>query len=332
MQIRANLVTQKRDTISFSIGILLSEIKIPEYQRGIVWTDEQQQSFIASCILEGDPIPYMTLLYKKPLIGMGKSSLGVYPQYCYLVDGLQRYNALKRFITGSLSIVYKGQTIFYNNIPNQEDILRHAISFLYIEGTDEDGIRWIDNEQKRVAHTAGDYLYRHKVDRGICKIVVEVFQQCRDTLLKYLDKDTCHGNYIILRDEDFYPILAAIIASKYSGWNKKEIPSCWPNREGVLWLDREDIKRIKYSLDTVKDVSQKINRISTKYTPQTLHEYILIESQAPVTKVINTCRAIIVSNSSAKKGSICGCTAKYTNTFSNKPCCGNHSRSTAKFE
>lgn len=324
--ITISLENKKKNSVQFTVTEICEDVKIPNYQRNSVWTLEQSRTFIHDVLFRGASIPRMMLLCPKRTPGCDPK-----PENCFLLDGLQRRLALSDFLEGKMSIQYEGREITKNNISNLKKLQGYKIICDYIDGKDREGVMWIDNEQKRVSHTPGDYIYRHRHYSGIAKMTHDVFEACKIRLNQYLDRNTLYGNYIIDRNEDFYPFLALIIArEKGANVGKRDIPTCWPDRENTLWLDRLDITSIHYDNLLVNTLIGKINSIQEKYTIQSLVDIILTEasSKSVQTRPCSTCRAIIKTGQ--RKGVECGKPTRYTGPHGRK-CCGNHQGKTTEF-
>lgn len=69
----------------------------PEYQRGVVWTPDQQMKLIDS-VMRGYQLPVIYLHYKKQVVaGMTQESFEI-------IDGQQRINALYGFVEGAFKL------------------------------------------------------------------------------------------------------------------------------------------------------------------------------------------------------------------------------------
>lgn len=306
----------------------LIKIKIPQYQREIVYTIDQMKSFITNCIFKGVRIPHFTILMVKE--NNNKSQ--------YLIDGLQRVTAIIKFMNNEFSVNIDGKDIYYSDLSSKDksEIENYNVQVEKIKGTHMDGIKWIDNEQKRVSHTAGSYLYRHRLDSDICRMTHSVVTSTIDILKKYLDVSTMYGNYVINRDTDFYPYIAAIIAHIVLGTSVKELPTCYPDGDNKLYLEREDIKSILYDVSMVNSIIQNINSINGPYSLQILPSIVnhinkdnnLLVTESTTQPVITYCRAKLKTSKLNK--TICGNKATYTNGTNS--CCGKHRGPNTEFQ
>lgn len=338
-----NLINiSKSDNIQsrkFTINKLINSIKIPDYQRRPIWNNEQCNSFLISLLLKNNLIDRFVLLYnpsnstKSNIINKfsRKTPKDKASNY-YIIDGLQRRYAIHKFVKEGFEILYDNNKIIYNNLLDKTKklILDIELNFVIIDGNHNDGIKWIDNEQRRISHTAGEYIYRHRIHNNVAKMTYEIVDKTYDILNKYLDKSALYGDYIVHDDrpEDFYPFIANIVAHMSdANISPKHKITCWPNSEGILWLEQDNILNIKYNNTLVNNIINKINNISNKYTIQTLYIHI----SSPTKSTITTCKAIVQSRKN--KGSICGCVCKTPNIHEiyKLPYCGKHNKDTVKF-
>lgn len=321
MKIKPKLLSKDITCCTFSVKDLIHTISIPDYQRNIVWTRDQRESFVRDCVFSGSPIPPMMLLCVR-----GKDGNKIKPKDCYLIDGLQRRHALLEFVSDVLSVLYEGVVVKFSTLTEKyrNKVLEHQIVFNYIKGTHADGNKWLDNEQKRVSHTSGDYIYRHRFDRDIARMAYDIVNSTYSILNQFLDSSACYGNYVIQRVEDYYPFIVSVIALKLDLINdKSDMPTCWPDRQGVLWLDRDEIMKVKYDPVLVNDLISQITEMKKKYTLQILPT-ILTQSKKHTSSY---CQAFLKG-----KNKKCGFKAKYTNKYHNAPCCGFHTKEHIRFE
>lgn len=90
----------------------------PDFQRGHVWTEAQQQAYIEFCLRGGQSA--RTLYFNHP--GWMKSFQGEY----VLVDGLQRLTAVLRFLENKLSI-FSGMR--YGDFEDKLDVVDDTFTF-----------------------------------------------------------------------------------------------------------------------------------------------------------------------------------------------------------
>lgn len=324
---KIKLVKEQTNYTSFSIRELLQEIRHPTYQRAEVWTQEQQDSFIVSCLFGGHIIPAITVLCEDD---------GIQAENCFLLDGMQRYYALKHFIEDDREIWIDSQKIRFSQCTDRDRnaIYGHNIHANRIKGNDSVGITWIDNEQKRVSHTPGDYIFRHKGDRDIARMTHEIIQATKEHMISLLDRDACHGDYAYHREQDLYPIIALSLAILIANCDRRILPSCWPNRDGVLWLDRQEIASIKYDENIVAQFIARIKSINNKFSLQILIDIIAPKPQQIGRKekppAFTYCRAILKSGE--RSGQICGNKVKELNEYTKQWCCGVHRSKNIKFQ
>jgi len=74
----------------------------PDFQRGHVWSDEQQSKFIEYIVKGGDTSN--TLLWNHPAFQREIAPHADLPQELLLVDGKQRLNAVRRFMADEVPI------------------------------------------------------------------------------------------------------------------------------------------------------------------------------------------------------------------------------------
>lgn len=76
----------------------------PDFQRGHVWTEEQQIRFIESLIRNNLPSSALLLQFNAPHFDEFTTYLGKLPKELQCVDGLQRITAIRSFLSGKLEI------------------------------------------------------------------------------------------------------------------------------------------------------------------------------------------------------------------------------------
>lgn len=79
---------------------------VPDFQRGHVWTQEQQIAFVEFKLSGGQSGD--AILFNFPYMRKADTQPGVYKDYV-LVDGLQRLTAVNRFLAGTIPVF--GKTI-----------------------------------------------------------------------------------------------------------------------------------------------------------------------------------------------------------------------------
>jgi hypothetical protein len=89
------LVQKYRDGLDEDIN----ELYIPDYQRAMIWSDDNQSKFIESIFL-GLPIPYIFVADLRPKEEEGEEDLG----RLEIVDGTQRIRTLDRFLQNDLRL------------------------------------------------------------------------------------------------------------------------------------------------------------------------------------------------------------------------------------
>ncbi|MFL1706674.1 DUF262 domain-containing protein [Campylobacter sp. MOP7] len=103
VRIHENSIPFISDLLSLGCGYDYEELVIPDYQRGLVWSDTQKENLIKS-ILCGVPVgtfvfarqAYDHKTWKK----LEKRTYGI-------VDGQQRYNAIKDFVSDKFRVCGK---------------------------------------------------------------------------------------------------------------------------------------------------------------------------------------------------------------------------------
>lgn len=117
----------------------------PDFQRGHIWTEKQQSSFIEYCLKGGSY--QRDILLNHP--GWGDNFLGE----CVLVDGLQRLTAIIKFIDNDLE-VFNGVRLLDFDKPRE--ILSQQSIFVCINKlkTRKDVLKWyIDLNTGGVVHS-----------------------------------------------------------------------------------------------------------------------------------------------------------------------------------
>lgn len=285
------------------------------------------RSFINNCIFKGTRIPHFTILLVKK--NNHKNS--------YLIDGLQRVTAIIKFMNNEFSVNIDEKNIYYSNLNDKErsEIENYHVQVEKIKGTHIDGINWIDNEQKRVSHTSGSYLYRHRLDSDICRMTHSVVTSTIHILKKkYLDTSTMYGNYVISRDTDFYLYICDIIAHICISTSVKDLPTCYPDGDNKLYLERDDIKSILYDVNMVNSIIMNINSIKTPYSLQILPSLVNYSKYDKIISIDNNVASILYCKAKLKTSklnkTICGNKATYMNGI--YPCCGRHRATNAEFQ
>lgn len=84
-------------------------LTIPDYQRPIVWTEEQQGRFVAHCICDGTSPPIVVQEWPAEA-----AVNGVIPPD-ELIDGLQRLTAYRRWLAGEIPALFEDGTKIYRS-------------------------------------------------------------------------------------------------------------------------------------------------------------------------------------------------------------------------
>lgn len=93
----------------------------PYFQRNLVWRDVHKKDFIDTILL-GLPFPQI-------FIAQGDIDVETLTSRSVIVDGQQRVNAIKEFVSGDL--VVNGKT--FDQLPNKEEFLRYQVPVIDLE-------------------------------------------------------------------------------------------------------------------------------------------------------------------------------------------------------
>jgi len=123
----------------------IDEMLNPEFQRGHVWTEDQQISYVEHVLKEGKTGKDIYFNCK----GWDKKNDRAEPKYC--VDGLQRITAARRFMNNEISIFggqWKAEDLQY--IPQHASFVICDMDFQ----TEEDVLQWyLDINSTGLEHT-----------------------------------------------------------------------------------------------------------------------------------------------------------------------------------
>lgn len=75
---------------------------IPDFQRGHVWTNEQQAHYIENCMRGVVPVSGLFIQFNSPSWGDIDKADSDLPPGLQCVDGLQRYTAITEFVKGNV--------------------------------------------------------------------------------------------------------------------------------------------------------------------------------------------------------------------------------------
>lgn len=147
----------------------------PDYQRGPVWTPEQQERFIGHC-LSGGLVPniyvqrYESGRHAPPEYRMRDRWLNL---PCEVIDGQQRLRAIVAFMKGDIGaqVFHDGQwhTYFYSQMNEVERRRRYlSSSIVYMDLSRPDRIRFYLRLNSGIAHTEAelDRVRRMLVEEG----------------------------------------------------------------------------------------------------------------------------------------------------------------------
>lgn len=93
----------------------------PYFQRNLVWREVHKKDFIDTILL-GLPFPQI-------FIAQGDIDVETLTSRSVIVDGQQRVNAIKEFVSGELEV--NGKT--FNQLENKEDFLRYQVPVIDLE-------------------------------------------------------------------------------------------------------------------------------------------------------------------------------------------------------
>ncbi|WP_157969012.1 DUF262 domain-containing protein [Tropicimonas sp. IMCC34011] len=93
----------------------------PYFQRNLVWRDVHKKDFIDTILL-GLPFPQI-------FIAQGDIDVETLTSRSVIVDGQQRVNAIKEFVSGDLEV--NGKT--FNQLENKEEFLRYQVPVIDLE-------------------------------------------------------------------------------------------------------------------------------------------------------------------------------------------------------
>lgn len=112
----------------------------PDFQRGHVWTEEQQIAYIEYLLREPDKGPGTMIVLNAPMFREGKSD----DPNVYCIDGLQRYTAIQKFLNNELKVFgyymneYEDCKVMLRamtmqlavfNFPTREEMLEYYLAF-----------------------------------------------------------------------------------------------------------------------------------------------------------------------------------------------------------
>lgn len=125
----------------------------PDFQRGHVWTEDQQIAFVEFCLRGGVSGNYLYFNCPNYMTGSGEAGVMV------LVDGLQRLTAVRRFMANEIGILgghrfedFEGYfrhfrhnfRVNVNELPTREKVLRWYLAL------NDGGVVHTDSELTRV--------------------------------------------------------------------------------------------------------------------------------------------------------------------------------------